>query len=85
MKLFNYSDFYYVIEHNNEYFEFEIEDEFLDSIVEDLDMDNFKILSMNEINEGKFEIIVEVSATENKTYPYELSEERKSYIQSAAE
>ncbi|MGL4786168.1 MAG: hypothetical protein ACRC2Q_04700, partial [Cetobacterium sp.] len=58
MKLFNFVDFFYVIEHNNEYFEFEIEDDFLDNISEDLDIDNFDILKMSEVSEGNFDILI---------------------------
>lgn len=85
MKLFNYSDFYYVIEHNNEYFEFEIEDDFLDSISEELDVENFDILSMSEISEGNFEILIKTLENEEKKYNYSLSTERKNYILSSAE
>ncbi|MGL4424942.1 MAG: hypothetical protein ACRCZ0_01985 [Cetobacterium sp.] len=85
MKLFNYSDFYYVIEHNNEYFEFDIEAEFLDSISEELDIDNFDIISMTEVSEGKFEILIKTPENEEKKYEYLLSNERKSYISSVAE
>lgn len=58
MKLFSFTDFFYVIEHNNEYFEFEFEDDFLNNISEDLDTETFEILKISEISEGTFEILV---------------------------
>ncbi|MDX8337327.1 hypothetical protein [Candidatus Cetobacterium colombiensis] len=85
MNLFNYSDFYYVIEHNNEFFEFEIEDEFLDSISEELDLEQFDILRMVEISEGNFEILIKTPSNEEKIYKYELSSERRNYILSVTE
>ncbi|MGL5052711.1 MAG: hypothetical protein ACRC5W_03855 [Cetobacterium sp.] len=80
MKLFNYADFYYVIEHNNEYFEFEIEDDFLDSISEELDIDNFDIINMTELSEGNFEVLIKTPENEERKYNYPLSNERKSYV-----
>lgn len=85
MKLFNFADFFYVIEHNNEYFEFELEDDFLNSISEDLDIDNFDILKMSEISEGNFDILIKTPTGEEKTYKYSLSPERVAYILSVAE
>ncbi len=84
MKLFNYEDFYYVIEHNNEYFEFEIENDFLDSLSEELDIEDFDITNMTEISEGIFNLLIVTPNGEEKTYEYKLSLERKEYILSAA-
>ena len=85
MKLFNFVDFFYVIEHNNEYFEFEIEDDFLDNISEELDIDNFDILKMSEISEGNFDILIKTPKDDEKVYKYTLSSERISYILSITE
>ena len=85
MKLFNFEDFYYVIEHNNEYFEFEIEDDFLNNISEELDIDTFDILNISEISEGNFNIIIKLPNGEEKIYNYVLSPERISYILSISE
>lgn len=85
MKLFNFADFFYVIEHNNEYFEFEIEDDFLNNISEELDIDNFDILKMSEISEGNFEILIKTPKDDEKLYKYTLSSERISYILSITE
>lgn len=85
MKLFNFTDFYYVIEHNNEYFEFEIEDDFLNNISEDLDIDDFNILKMSEISEGIFDIYIKTPSGEERVYKYTLSPERTSYILSVTE
>lgn len=85
MKLFNFADFYYVIEHNNEYFEFEIEDDFLDSISEELDIDNFDIANMTELSEGIFNLLIITPNGDNKNYEYKLSPERKEYILSVTE
>lgn len=85
MKLFNFADFFYVIEHNNEYFEFEIEDDFLNNISEELDIDNFDILKMSEISEGNFEILIKTPKDDEKLYRYTLSSERISYILSITE
>ncbi|MCX3068605.1 MAG: hypothetical protein ACRDA2_00010 [Cetobacterium sp.] len=85
MKLFNFVDFFYVIEHNNEYFEFEIEDDFLDNISEDLDIDNFDILKMSEVSEGNFDILIKTPKGDEKVYKYTLSSERISYILSITE
>ncbi|WP_047382367.1 hypothetical protein [Cetobacterium sp. ZWU0022] len=85
MKLFNFADFYYVIEHNNEYFEFEIEDDFLDSISEELDIDNFDIANMTELSEGIFNLLIITTNGDNKNYEYKLSPERKEYILSVTE
>lgn len=85
MKLFNFTDFYYVIEHNNEYFEFEIEDDFLDQISEELDIDNFKILELSEISEGEFTALIETPSGEKHSYKYTLSPERVAYILSVTE
>lgn len=85
MKLFDFADFYYIIEHNNEYFEFEIEDEFLNNISEELDIENFDILTISEISEGNFNIIIKTPTGEEKNYKYTLSPERISYILSVTE
>lgn len=85
MKLFDFADFYYIIEHNNEYFEFEIEDEFLNNISEELDIEIFDILTISEISEGNFNIIIKTPTGEEKNYKYTLSPERISYILSVTE
>lgn len=85
MKLFDFADFYYIIEHNNEYFEFEIEDEFLNNISEELDIENFDILKISKISEGNFDITIKTPTGEEKNYKYVLSPERISYILSVTE
>ncbi|MEG0136047.1 hypothetical protein [Cetobacterium sp.] len=82
MKLLNFIDFNYVIEHDNEYFEFEFEDEFLDGISEKLDVEDFDIISMNEIKEGTYSVTVKVN-DETHSFDYKLSDSRIKYINSA--
>ena len=84
MKLFSFTDFFYVIEHNNEYFEFEFENDFLNNISEDLDTETFEILKISEISEGTFEILVKTPSDKKKVYNYTLSPERISYILSVS-
>ncbi|WP_297598385.1 hypothetical protein [uncultured Cetobacterium sp.] len=81
MKLLNFIDFNYVIEHNNEYFEFEFEDDFLDSISEKLDVENFEIIAMDEVKEGIYLVTVKVDDT-TQSFDYKLSDSRIKYINS---
>lgn len=84
MKIINCIEFNYVIEHEDEYFEFEFEDEFLESIAEELNVDNFQIINAIEETENKYAIKINSNEKEY-IFTYTIPEEKIKYIKSITE
>lgn len=84
MKIINCIDFNYVIEHEDEYFEFEFEDDFLENIANELNVDNFEILRADEVKENVYTLTI---LSENKEYSftYIIPEEKIKYIKSVTQ
>lgn len=81
MKIINCIDFNYVIEHEDEFFEFEFEDEFLENIAEQLDVEDFQILKADEISENRYNVTI-LSNGEEHVFQYTIPEEKVRYIKS---
>lgn len=84
MEITNFIDFSYIVECENECFEFEFEEEFLEKIAEELDVEDFDITAITKEGDNKFLIEV-VSGDKKGSFNYSLSEDKIKYIQSVVE
>lgn len=84
MDIINFIDFSYILEHENECFEFEFEEEFLENIAEELNVEDFDIIKIEKISEKDFNITVSADGKEGQ-FKYTLSDDKIKYIQSVTE